>query len=339
MQTKMGRIHYDDYEIIDSIGVGTVGTIFRVKHRASQDVYALKLLSPAVSTDAQIVARFKREMLILSKLNHPNIVAYYGGGDHDDQLFYVMELIEGGTLKQILKASGPLSWEETAECGRQIASALQHAHNHGIIHRDLKPGNVFLTEQGRLKLGDFGVARDLRDTHLTDVGLTVGTYAYMAPELIRGKRETTGQVDLYALGCLLYEMLTGRTPYVGDNFAQIFEQHLNSTPIPLSELGVECPPAMQQLIAQLLAKSPEDRPFNARTVQGILGEMCLQPDQTDDMENQQDRAALDVHPVQLSLIHRIRNSQDTRDVSWRTVAVLGLGILAAIAVVIVYSIQ
>jgi serine/threonine protein kinase len=335
----MGRIHYDDYEIGDTIGVGTVGTIYRVQHRASRNVFALKLLSPAVSTDEQIVARFKREMMILSKLNHPNIVAYYGGGEHEKRLFYVMELIEGGTLKQILKASGPFSWEETAECGRQIASALQHAHNHGIIHRDLKPGNVFLTENGQLKLGDFGVARDLRETHLTDVGLTVGTYAYMAPELIRGQREITGQVDLYALGCLLYEMLTGRTPYVGDNFAQIFEQHLNSKPIPLADLGIDCPPAMEQLIQQLLAKSPDDRPFNARTVQGILGEMCERPDKTSDGADEHDRAAMDVHPIQLSLMHRIKNSQESRDVSWRTVAVLGIGIIAAIVVVIVYSIQ
>ena len=120
-------------------------------------------------------------MLILSKLNHPNIVAYYGDGKHDGQLFYVMELIHGGTLKEVLQRGGPLTWQETAECGRQIASALQHAHNHGIIHRDLKPGNVFFTEDGQMKLGDFGIARDLRSNDLTDAGLTVGTYAYMAP--------------------------------------------------------------------------------------------------------------------------------------------------------------
>ena len=305
----------EDYEVGDVLGVGTVGTIYRVTSRHDGKTYALKLLSPAVSTDPQIVRRFEREMLILSKLHHPNILAYYSDGEQDGQLFYVMELIEVGTLKSLLRYGGPLSWQEAAECGRQIAGALQYAHNHGIIHRDLKPGNVFLTEDGQIKLGDFGIARDLHSADLTDAGLTVGTYAYMAPELVRGVRDISGQVDLYALGCVLFEMLTGRTPYEGDNFAALFEQHLHAKPPHVREEGVNCPEALDALIVQLLAKSPEDRPFNARSVEGALGELCQVALPASSTGQGPDRAAVAVRPIQLSLVERIRHSQPPREIS------------------------
>ncbi|MDG2381948.1 MAG: serine/threonine-protein kinase [Pirellulaceae bacterium] len=331
----MTRIAYDDFDIGETIGFGTVGTIYRVTDRATGDIYALKLLSPAVGSDPLVVARFRREMMVLSKLDHPNIVAYFGDGDRDGQLFYVMELIEGGNLKEMLKNSGPFSWKEAAECGRQIASALQHAHNHGIIHRDLKPGNVFITLKGIIKLGDFGIARDLRETELTEVGLTVGTYAYMAPELVRGNREITGQVDLYALGCVLYEMLTGQPPYLGDNFAEIFEQHLHSDPPHVRNLVPNCPESLDKLILALLAKSPDDRPFNARTVQGILGELCMTPNQDQPTANPQDRAALDVRPIQLSLVERICATPESHEVDWRTVALLGFGVAVLVSAALV----
>ena len=163
-------LNYDDYEILDTIGVGTVGTIQRVRQKATDKFFALKLLSPAVSNDDLIVARFHREIMVLSKLKHPNIVAYYGEGQHDGQIFYLMEYIRGGTVKDLLSTSGGLGWLEVAECGRQLASALQHAHNHGIIHRDIKPGNIFLTLDGVSKLGDFGIARDMKSPEITDAG-------------------------------------------------------------------------------------------------------------------------------------------------------------------------
>ena len=330
----MTHTAYEDFEIGETLGVGTVGTIFRVTQRQTGRTYALKLLSPAVSSDPQIVRRFEREMLILAKLHHPNILAYFGDGQHAGQLFYLMELIQGGTLKSLLLQGGPFSWQEAAECGRQIAMALQHAHNHGIIHRDLKPGNVFLTQEGQLKLGDFGIARDLRSVDLTDAGLTVGTYAYMAPELVRGRREITGQVDLYALGCLLFEMMTGRTPYVGDNFAAIFEQHLHAAPPHVRQHGINCPPKFDELIVQLLAKSPEDRPFNARAVQGVLGELCQDALPGLPAGHGPDRAAAAVRPIQLSLVERIKHSRQPRQVSWKAFMVLSLSVLALIVAIV-----
>ena len=328
----MIRLRYSDFDIGHAIGSGTVGTVYEVTKRDTGEEFALKLLAENVCSDKLLVSRFKREILILSKLSHPHIVAYFGQGELKNQLFYVMELVRGGTLKSLLASEGPLPWHEAVECGRQLASALQCAHNHGVIHRDLKPGNVYLTREGQLKLGDFGIARDTRSIDLTDVGLTVGTYAYMSPELIRGKREISGKSDLYALGCLLVELLTGQPPYQGDNFAQIFEQHLHAQPPNVTKY-CNCPPRLGRLILRLLAKSPDDRPFNARAVQGVLTELLdeqgliVEP-MTD---SELDRGAASVKLAQEALAARIQMPATARPpVAWWQLAVLFTGIVLAI---------
>jgi len=267
----MAGLRLDEYELGQVIGVGTVGTIYYATEKKDGRVVAVKRLHPMVSRNPLIGARFRREMTILERLRHPNIIAYYGGGeDVDGNLFYAMELVEGGSVRDLLTSSGTLSWQIVVNCGRQICSALQCAHNHGIIHRDLKPGNLFLTRDGVLKLGDFGIARDVGASDLTDQGLTVGTHAYMAPEQITGDATISGKADLYALGCCLYEMLTGRKPFIGDTFPSLFEQHLRSAPPHARASIPDCPPELDAVIIELLAKRPEDRPFNARYVQGIM---------------------------------------------------------------------
>lgn len=318
----MARIDLEDYDVGEQIGAGTVGTIFRVTHKQSGDVRAMKFLSPGVSSNELIVSRFAREMLILEKLDHPNILAYYGGGKDNNQLFFIMELVTGGTLKDLLADGGPLGWEEAAESIRQLAGALQHAHNHGIIHRDLKPGNVFVTEQGQLKLGDFGIARDTQEQALTEAGLTVGTYYYMAPELVRGEEGATGQVDLYALGCVLFELLTGSPPFQGNNFAQIFDQHLKAEPPRVRDYQVECPAQIDSLIAHLLAKDPDQRPFNARWVQGYLGDL-LQAD-SESEATLVDLSASEITAAQQLLSKRVNQRHDVqpRDVSWGKLAMI-----------------
>ena len=267
----MPGLKLDDYQLGPVLGIGTVGTIYTATDKATGQVVAIKRLHPTVSRDPLIGARFRREMTILEKLKHPNIIHYYGGGeDADGNLFYVMELVEGGSVRELITASGALPWQVVVSCGRQICSALQCAHNHGIIHRDLKPGNLFLTRDGVLKLGDFGIARDVGASDLTAEGLTVGTHAYMAPEQITGDASISGKADLYALGCCLYEMLTGRKPFTGETFPQLFEQHLRAEPPKPSNMAGDCPPELDQVVIELLAKKPEDRPFNARCVQAKM---------------------------------------------------------------------
>ena len=260
------------FQLGETLGVGTVGTIRRAVDRANRREVALKILQPAVSQDETIRLRFEREIEVLHKLDHPNVVACYDHGIDGDRLFYSMEIVRGGTLKDLLKRRGKLRIEEVLECGWQLCSALQHIHNHGIVHRDLKPSNIYLNRTGLIKLGDFGIALDTGATEITDQGLTVGSYLYMSPEQIRGDRSISYQADLYAVGCLLFELVTGKPPYEGANFARIFDQHLSTAPPSARERVPECPEVLDDLIRSLLSKDPDDRPINARSVQGILAE-------------------------------------------------------------------
>lgn len=269
----MTRKTLKSFQLGETLGVGTVGTIRRAVDKASHREVALKILQPAVSQDETIRLRFEREIEVLHKLDHPNVVACYDHGLDDQRLFYSMEVVEGGTLKEILQKRGRLRIEEALECGWQLCSALQHIHNHGIVHRDLKPSNIYLNANGLIKLGDFGIALDTGAVEITDQGLTVGSYLYMSPEQIRGERSISYPADLYAVGCLLYELVTGEPPFTGDNFARIFDQHLSAEPPSARKIVPDCPEMLDDLIRSLLNKNSDDRPINARSVQGILAEI------------------------------------------------------------------
>ena len=258
------------FRLGDPLGMGRVGVVYRAESPDLDEPVAVKLLHPSVSGDAKIVERFEREVHIVERLNHPNIVKHYGGGILDGQYYYAMQLLDDGTLKDYLVQQGRLPWKQVVVLSAQIAGALQHAHNHGIIHRDLKPSNLFFAKDGSLVLGDFGIAFDLDDSDITDQGMTVGTYAYMPPEQIRADSKVSNQSDLYSLGCVMYEMLAGRRPFAGANFAQIWDQHLHAEPLGLRVEGVECPEWLEDLILSMLSKNSGDRPFSARAVQGTL---------------------------------------------------------------------
>lgn len=260
----------------EQLGTGTVGVVYKATSPDLPEPVAVKLLNPNVSGDKNIVDRFEREITVMERLKHPHIVRNYGGGQMDGQLFYAMQLLDRGSLKDRLRR-GPLPWAQVAAYGVQIASALQHAHNHGIVHRDLKPSNLFYDREGNLVLGDFGIARDLHaQADITEHGMTVGTFSYMSPEQITADARIDGKADLYSLGCLLFEMLTARPPYQGATFAQVWDQHMHATPPSVraaqTEAGVRvtCPEWLDELIRKLLAKKPHERPFNARAVEGVL---------------------------------------------------------------------
>tara|TARA_A100001391_G_scaffold204870_2_gene202232 strand:+ start:1398 stop:2495 length:1098 start_codon:yes stop_codon:yes gene_type:complete len=277
----MPRLYLTDFELGSVLGVGTVGTIYDGRVRTDIEVspsaerlvgqdLAIKILHPNVSSDDLIQARFRREMMILERLEHPNIIGYFGGGSEDGKFFYVMQRVDGGTIKDLIDQSGRLLWPVVVDVTRQVSSALQCAHNHGVVHRDLKPSNLFLTRDAQVKLGDFGIARDEHSADLTHQGLTVGTHAYMAPEQITGDTAISGKADLYALGCCMFEMLTGQKVFSGENFARLFEQHLRMSPPRVSSRVPDVPAELDDIIDQCLAKRPEDRPFNARAVQGVM---------------------------------------------------------------------
>ncbi len=272
----MPRRDLKEFELGDEVGSGAVGTVYRARDTVHGDEVAVKILLPAISRDRNVRARFAREMAILEKLDHPNVVGYRGGGETDGRLFYAMEFVEGPTLEEILRRRRRFSWQEAVECGWQICSALQHAHNHGIVHRDVKPSNLFLSPGGELKLGDFGIALDTGEAELTEVGLTVGSYQYMAPEQVRGDHRVSGQTDLYALGCTLFRMVCGHLPFQGTNFAQIFDQHLNVRPPSLLDEVPGCPQEIDRVVQDLLEKDPDDRPLNARAVQGRLAQTYIE---------------------------------------------------------------
>jgi serine/threonine-protein kinase len=255
------------------LGGGGMGVVYRATYTKTGQVVALKLLPGEMSVKPRLVARFERELAILKKLKHPHIVPCFGGGKIGEQQFMAMELVEGGSLASVLKKRGKLPWEEVIRYGLQICSALEHAHEHGIIHRDLKPPNLLLTKDDKIKLADFGIARDNDATALTAAGRTVGTFAYMAPEQIRGNPEVSHKTDLYALGCVLYELLTGTPPFSSETAGELLFQHMEKKPVRVSTIVLDCPVWLDILLTQLLEKDPEKRPRDAITVSQALAEV------------------------------------------------------------------
>ncbi len=322
----MAKRRIEEFELGRVLGVGTAGTIYEAWDKTNESKVAVKILLATVSADKIVAARFEREMVILEKLSHPNIVKYHGGGRSDGQLFFAIELLSGGTLKDELSRGGAFNWVEAATCGAQICSALHHAHNHGIIHRDLKPSNLMFDNDGNLKLLDFGIARDTHEADITSKGLTVGSYAYMSPEQITGEGTITGQADLYSFGAVFYEILTARPPFAGDNFAQLFQQHLTKTPEPIRHIAPKCPESLEKIVTQCLAKSPEERPFNARAVQGELLGLLDQEFKVDTSGDVPAAKAIDLGRA--VLVRRLRDR--SREVSW--VALGGIGVAACLLV-------
>ena len=255
------------------LGVGGMGIVYLATYEKNGMKCAVKVLAPDLTSNDSVNQRFVRETEILKKLRHPHIIRYYGAGSNRTQRFYAMELLDGGSLDQVLKQEGRLSWEQTISYSLQIAKALEHAHAAGIIHRDLKPANLLLTKDGTLKLSDFGIARDTQATALTQAGKTVGTMAYMAPEQISGKEQITRRTDLYSLGCVMFEMLTGRVPFQSETQAELLFKHLEE-PAPLvRDFNQSVPLWLSQLVDELLAKDPNQRPFDALAVQVRLEEI------------------------------------------------------------------
>jgi eukaryotic-like serine/threonine-protein kinase len=227
------------YELGERLGSGGMSNVYRATDRILERTVAVKVLAEHLSDDDRFVARFRREALAVAKLIHPNIVQVYDTGVDEGRHYIVMEYVEGRSGAQILQRQGPLDPETATAIGIQACAGLDYAHRRGIIHRDVKPGNLMIVGgpvgSGELavKLTDFGIARAIEQTRITQVGSVVGTAAYLAPEQVRGE-EATPATDVYALGVVLYQFLTGRLPYEGSTLAELAVRQQNERPLPPS---------------------------------------------------------------------------------------------------------
>ena len=258
------------YEILAPIGSGGMGEVWKARDTRLGRTVAIKVLSARLTVSPEVRARFEREARSISQLNHPNICSLHDIGQQDGADYIVMEFLEGETLAARL-AKAPLPQPDVLRYGIEIALALDCAHRGGIVHRDLKPGNIMLTKSGA-KLMDFGLARTIAvplatgttsesptaSTPLTAQGTIVGTFHYMAPEQLEGK-EADARADLWAFGCVLYEMATGKRAFEGTSQASLIAAILKEQPRPLSELQPLSPPALERITRRCLEKDPEDR--------------------------------------------------------------------------------
>ncbi len=259
------------YRLHDPIGRGAMGEVWRGVDETLGRPVAVKLLLPHDS-DPTATSRFRLEAQTAGRLNHPYVVGVYDFGEYDGRLFLVMELVDGDSLARRLSTGGPLPAEQVARIATQAAAGLAAAHQQGIVHRDIKPANLLLDADGTLKIGDFGIARFVDDPSgaLTTTGQIVGTSLYLAPERALGQPAGPA-CDVYALGCVLYQLLTGRPPFQADSAVAILHQHLDSAPVPPRQLGVPLPPAFENYLLGLLAKQPEDRPTAQRVAEWFGG--------------------------------------------------------------------
>jgi serine/threonine-protein kinase len=262
-----------DFEIEGELGAGAMGMVYRARYLKNNAPVAIKIISGGHDTNPNSVARFERETAILKKLSHPNIVRLYASGRWRGTPFYVMEYVAGETLDARLKKRSKFSWEEVVDLGRQMCAALQHAHHEGIVHRDLKPANIMIMPDDTVKLMDFGIAKGLELSQLTATNCTVGTAAYMSPEQCRGERDLTAKSDLYSLGVLFYELLTGRHPFLAETTLDMFLCHTEGKFERPSRLVLDIPLWLDTLVCQMLEKKPQHRPYDAAMVASSLAEV------------------------------------------------------------------
>jgi serine/threonine-protein kinase len=263
------------YEIGDRLGSGGMSSVHQATDLTLERTVAVKILAEHLSDDERFVARFRREALAVAKLIHPNIVQVYDTGIDEGRHYIVMEYVQGRSGAQILQRHGPLDAETTAEVGAQACAGLDYAHRRGIIHRDVKPGNLMVVGgpvgggEMTVKLTDFGIARAVEQTRITQVGSVVGTAAYLSPEQVRGE-EATPATDVYALGVVLYQFLTGRLPYEGSTLAELAVRQQNEKPLPPSTYNDDVPGTLGAAVLRALEGDPGRRYASASELAGGL---------------------------------------------------------------------
>jgi eukaryotic-like serine/threonine-protein kinase len=254
----IGRLISGRYRLIAPVGEGGMATIWRAVDEQLDREVAVKLLREQFGSDAGFAARFRQEARAAGSLSHPNIVPVYDyGTDTDGSQFIVMQLVEGDNLATLLRERSVLETDDAVRVALGVASALEAAHRRGLVHRDVKPGNILITDDGDVKVTDFGIARAVAEASMTVTGTTLGSVHYFSPEQARGD-EVTGASDVYALGIVLYEMLTGRRPFEGDSAAGVALKRLNEDPPPPSTYR-PVPSGLSAIVMRALQREPRDR--------------------------------------------------------------------------------
>lgn len=279
--TRAGELIAGRYRIVEAIGRGGMGEVYRATDEVLGRDVAVKLMLPAPGTLA-VTERFLREARAAARIRDPHVVVAYDFGAHENCSYLAMELVSGRTVADELRRTGPFPGE-LAECVvRQAAAGLAAAHRQGVVHRDIKPGNLLLAEDGSVKVADFGIVRFLDEfmTTLTSVGQIVGTTQFLSPECALGKPAGPAS-DVYALGCVLYQLMTGHPPFVADEPASILFQHVKREPVPPSDLRPELAGGLERLLFWMLAKDPARRPTAAQVAAGDKPPDLDEPDAGD----------------------------------------------------------
>ena len=268
MVTKGQKIN-DRYEIIKSIGEGGMANVYLAYDTILDRNVAIKVLRGDLANDEKFVRRFQREALSASSLSHPNIVAMYDVGEDDGLYYIVMEYVEGKTLKQLLKKRGSLTLSEAIDIMLQLTDGMAHAHDSYIVHRDLKPQNIMIQDDGQIKITDFGIAMALNSTQLTQTNYVMGSVHYLPPEQAAGKG-TTIKSDIYSMGIIFYELLTGELPFKGDSAVEIALKQMKE-PLPdVHKLNNDIPQSIENIILKSTAKNPKNRYDDAKSMHNDL---------------------------------------------------------------------
>lgn len=321
----IGKRLADRYELLDRVGGGGMAVVYKANDVLLDRIVAVKVLRPQYAIDDDFVYRFRREAQAAARLSHPNVVSIYDVGVEEEIHYIVMEFVEGSTLKEYITKYAPIDIQEAVEITKQIAEALDHAHHNQIIHRDIKPHNILIGKNRRVKVTDFGIARAVTSSTITHTGSVIGSVHYFSPEQARGG--VTGEKsDIYSLGIVLYEMVTGKLPFTGDSPISVALKHLQETYTEPRQINSTIPQSIENIIMRSLAKDPIQRYASARKLMDDL-DTALEPRRLDDKkviidDHFEDEEATKVIPVihsdafETKVVQKSANSGQEEEEEW-----------------------